>query len=186
MRALVIFESMFGDTRTVAEQVAAGIGAEFSAALADEAAGSPAEVSLLEVSQAPTAVPEGWDLLVLGAPTHAFGLSRPTTREDAAKKTDAELVSTGIGIREWLAAASVTKGQPAAVFDTRMDHPKALVKLDHASHTMAKALRKSGARLVADAQAFIVVDTTGPLAPGEAERAHAWGRALAKAAADAQ
>lgn len=174
MRALVIFESMFGDTRTVAEQVAAGIGATW---------GPLDEVSLVEVGSAPTALTADWDLLVLGAPTHAFGLSRPTTRADAATKTDGDLVSTGIGVREWLAAASLPKGLSATAFDTRMDHPKALVKLDHAAHTMQKALRKLGARIVAPAEAFIVADTTGPLAPGESDRARAWGSAVAQAAA---
>lgn len=186
MRALMIFESMFGDTRTVAEQIAAGAAAELAEALGDEAAGIPSEVSVVEVSTAPTQVPQGWDLLVLGAPTHAFGLSRPTTRADAANKTSAELVSTGIGVREWLAAATVPRGQAVAVFDTRMDHPKALVKLDHASHSMAKSLRKAGATLVADPEAFIVTDTTGPLAPGEMQRAYDWGRALVRAVAAAQ
>lgn len=175
MRALVIYESMFGDTRTVAESVAAGLG---------DAAGEGSTVDLLEVGSAPTEVPSDLDVLILGAPTHAFGLSRPSSREEAAKKTDDEIVSSGIGIREWLAQATLAPGQRAAAFDTRMDHPKAIVKFDHAAHTIEKALRKLGAAIVTPAEKFIVVDMTGPLAEGEQERARAWGALIAHLPAD--
>lgn len=60
--ALVIVESYFGATRTVAEAVAAG--------LTD--AGVRARV--LDVDQAPDAPPADLDLLILGAPTHNRGL----------------------------------------------------------------------------------------------------------------
>ncbi|MCB0914245.1 MAG: flavodoxin family protein [Actinobacteria bacterium] len=170
MRALVIFESMFGGTQTVAQAIASGVSA---------AVGESAEVEVLEVSSAPTQVPADVDLLIVGAPTHAFGLSRPNTRDEAAKKTDEPLVSTGDGIREWLAATSLPAGQRATAFDTRMAHPKAIVKFDHANHSIEKALRKLGAEIVCAPEKFTVVDVTGPLAEGEQARAEAWGSTIA-------
>ena len=59
MRAMVVVESMWGNTRAVAEAVASGLGEE---------------VSVVEVAQAPTQVPPEIDLLVVGGPTHAFSM----------------------------------------------------------------------------------------------------------------
>lgn len=64
---------MFGNTRAVAEAVAQGLGSAMT-------------VELVEVSAAPLES-QDVDLLVVGGPTHAFGMSRPTTRSDAAGRT---------------------------------------------------------------------------------------------------
>lgn len=66
MHAFVIYESMFGNTRKVAEGLA-----------------TSAKVDLREVGAAPATIEGGVDLLVVGGPTHAFSMSRPRTREDA-------------------------------------------------------------------------------------------------------
>jgi hypothetical protein len=100
MRALVVFESMFGNTQAIAQAVADGLAIRM-------------EVDLLEVGSAPAAVPGGVDLLVVGAPTHAFGMSRPATRQSAAQQAPAGLVSKGHGLREWLTALSI--GAPDVV-----------------------------------------------------------------------
>jgi len=70
-RALVIFESMFGNTRMIAEAVAEGLASRFV-------------TDLIEVSLAPARIPDDVSLVVVGGPTHAFGLTRPRTRADAA------------------------------------------------------------------------------------------------------
>jgi flavodoxin len=67
MHAIVVYESMFGNTQRVAEAVAAGIAAHMT-------------VELIEVGAAPTQIGEDVGLLVVGGPTHAFGLSRQSTR----------------------------------------------------------------------------------------------------------
>ena len=76
MRAVVIYESMFGDAAKVARSIGAG--------LADVWGGQVDEVTVVEVGEAPTTIPDDVDLLVVGSPTHAFGLPRPSTRADAA------------------------------------------------------------------------------------------------------
>lgn len=167
MRAVVIYESMFGDNRQVAQAIAAGLGER----------GVTAET--LEVGAAPTQVDRDVDLLIVGAPNHAWSLPRPATRQDAAGKADGPLVSQGIGVREWLQAATLPAGIRTAAYDTRGSHPKAVVKLDHASTTIEKALAKLGGTRAAPAEHFLVVDVTGPLEPGELDRAQEWGRTLA-------
>lgn len=158
---------MFGDNRQVAQAIAAGLGERGVAA------------ETVEVGAAPTHVDRDVDLLIVGAPNHAWSLPRPATRQDAAGKTDGPLVSQGIGVREWLEAATLPAGIRTAAYDTRGSHPKAVVKFDHASTTIEKALAKLGGTRAAAAEHFLVVDVKGPLEPGELDRAQEWGRTLA-------
>ena len=73
MRALVVYESMFGNTKAVAYAVAKGVE-------------KWVPVDVAEVSSAPTVLNEEISLLIVGGPTHAFGMSRESTRRDAATK----------------------------------------------------------------------------------------------------
>ena len=167
MRAVVIYESMFGDNQQVARAIAAGL----------NEAGVVAEA--IEVGIAPTVIAADVDLLVVGSPNHAWSLPRPSTREDAAAKAAVPLVSQGIGVREWLAGATLPAVLRTAAYDTRGSHPKAIVAMDHASKSIEKGLAKLGGTRLVPAEHFRVADMKGPLEPGEAERAHAWGVALA-------
>jgi hypothetical protein len=166
MRALIVYESMFGNNRTVAQAVARGL--------------TPAAVvEVVEVGAAPPSLPADLDLLVVGGPNHAFGMSRPNTREQAAKETDEPLVSSGIGLREWLdGLPHVERQVPFAAFDSRVDK-KAIRVVDRTAGMIAKRLRKHGLRPLTEAESFLVEDLTGPLVAGEAERARLWGRELA-------
>ncbi len=163
MRALIVYESMFGNTRNVAEAIAEG--------LADHAT-----TDIVEVGTAPAQPPADVDLLVVGGPTHVMGLTRPKTRADAADKTNEPLVSRGDGVREWLAALPrAGQDRTAAAFDTRID---ARWMPGSAAHGIAKRLRRRGYRVVSPVQSYYVDDTTGPLKGGELERARSWGRWL--------
>lgn len=109
MHALVIYESMFGNTRKVAEAIAEGLA-------------TSAKVDLREVGAAPATIEGGMDLLVVGGPTHAFSMSRPRTREDARRET--ATVSTADGLREWIAALDRSgRRVPVATFDTKVARP---------------------------------------------------------------
>jgi hypothetical protein len=164
MRALVVFESMFGNTRTIAEAVADGLATEL-------------RVDLLEVGTAPTDLDEDIQALVVGAPTHAFGLSRPGSRMNAAEQVSGPLVSRGIGVREWLSSLRPgPAGVPATAFDTRVARPRLP---GSAAAAAAKRLRQLGFTLVAPAASFYVTGVLGPLVEGEAERAKQWGATLA-------
>src|SRR4051794_8380116 len=163
MKALVVYESMFGNTRQIAEAIAGGL-AEL------------AEVAAVEVSGVTDEAVEGADLLVAGGPTHAFSMSRPSTRSDAVNRGAAE-GRDGIGLREWLDALPARHGPMLATFDTRV------ATMRHwpgsAGKAAAKVGRHDGYELAASPMSFYVEDVDGPLVDGELDRAQAWGRQLA-------
>lgn len=163
MTTLVVYESMFGHTRTIAEAVGRGLSAR-------------GDVRVVEVGEAGE-LPPDLDLLVVGGPTHAFGMSRPQSRTDARSKApDHQVVSQGEGLREWLAALPHQRRPlAAAVFDTKVRKPLT----GSAAKGAAKALKAAGFRLVTEAADFGVVATTGPLEDGEVERAERWGAEVA-------
>lgn len=162
-RALVVFESMFGSTEAVARAVADG--------LRDLVA---AEV----VRAGPDAtLPEGLDLLVVGGPTHAFGMSRPATRASAGQQGADAVVAAGPGLREWLAAERPAGALAVAAFDTRI---RKRGVPGSAARAAERRLRRGGARVLAPAESFWVADTAGPLLEAEQDRARRWGHRLAE------
>ena len=160
MKALIVVESSFGNTRDVADAVASGLG----------------DAEVLDVGSAGTRVDAGVDLLVVGGPTHAFGMSRPGTRADAVRQ-GATGSAEAPGIREWLARLEAPGSLAFATFDTRVEKVRHLP--GSAARGAAKVLRRRGLRPVTGAESFFVVDTPGPLADGELARARAWGALLA-------
>jgi hypothetical protein len=165
MYALVVFESMYGNTEQLAGAVADGLRLNF-------------DVDVLNVDEAPPNPPTGVDLLVVGGPTHVFGLSRKQTRTDAATRTNSDLVSRFANLRDWLSRVpSKRRDRDAAAFGTRTK--RASWAPGSAARGAAKLLRRSGYRLVAEPEDFYVEDTLGPVAIGEIERARRWGEDVA-------
>lgn len=72
-------------------------------------------------------------------------------------------------------------GTAAAAFDTRLHGSPA--RTGSASEGAARRLEAAGCRLVAPPESFLVDDMEGPLSIGELDRAAAWARAVADAAA---
>ena len=164
IRALVVYESMFGNTKTVARAVAEGLG-------------GAVPVTVTEVGHAPDSIPVEVSLLVVGGPTHAFGLSRSETRRDAAAESARPVVSPGAGLREWLDALAVAPGRVAtATFDTRVLHPRLP---GSAAKAARRRLEAKGFAMLAGPESFYVHGKAGPLADGEEHRARAWGEHLA-------
>jgi menaquinone-dependent protoporphyrinogen IX oxidase len=108
MRALICYESIFGNTRQIAEAIGEGLR-------------GGCDVEVVEVGQASHAT-DDVDLLVVGGPTHAWSMSRDATRRGAreqAVKSHKHPVSNGVGLREWLQALRpAPRGNMAAAFDT--------------------------------------------------------------------
>ena len=163
-RALVIYESMFGNTRSIAQAVAEGLS-------------SGIDTEVVEVGEAPTSVPVDVSLLVVGGPTHAFGLSRASTREDAAGRAGGQVLSRGKGLREWLAELETRPGLAAATFDTKIAKPRVP---GSAARAAERRLRRAGLAISMHAETFFVIGTTGPLWEGELVRARGWGGELAR------
>ncbi len=170
MRALVVYESMFGNTRSLAEAVGRGL------------VDADIEVAVREVGATASAIDPQVRLLVVGAPTHAFGMSRPGTRASAAERVAGEVVSRDGGAREWLARLDGADGRLAAAFDTRVDKP--LVP-GSAARGIAKRLTAAGLGLAVDPETFFVEDMEGPVVDGELDRAVRWGARVGAAAREA-
>lgn len=166
MKALVVFESMFGNTRDVAQAVAEGMATVI-------------DTEVAEVGTSPDV--GGVDLLVVGAPTHAMGLSRDTTRKSAAEQAGDRLVSRRHGVREWLDTLA-TGTAATATFDTRVRKPRVP---GSAAKAAQRRLRRLGFPVVAPAETFWVDGTPGPLLDGELARARTWGEMVGATVASA-
>jgi hypothetical protein len=164
MRALVVYESMFGNTELVARQVADGLAGY-------------GQVEVREVSEAPAQPDEMLDLVVLGGPTHAFSMSRESTRQDARRQgaTHGEVYT---GLREWLDGIPPGAHHPqVAAFDTRVTKVRRIP--GSAARRAAKVAGRLGYHVTEQPESFFVEDVDGPLAEGELERARAWGSSIA-------
>jgi hypothetical protein len=150
---------MFGNTEVIARQVGAGL-----------AVGMP--VDIVEVGSAPTEIGADVALLIVGGPTHAFGMSRPQTRADATKQASGHVVSQGRGIREWLDEVTCSAPVAAIAFDTRV---KKNWLPGSAAKAAQKRLQRMGFTTPEAPQSFYVEGTPGLLLEGELERARAWG-----------
>jgi hypothetical protein len=165
MSTLVVYESMWGNTRRVAVAVSDGLGED---------------VRTVSVAEAPVPVPGDVDMLVVGGPTHAFSMSRASTRQESANKGADETDVTS-GIREWLGALPASDHVRVATFDTRVASARHLP--GSAAKAAAKEVRRHHVGRVIATESFYVRDTTGPLLDGELDRARTWGSLLIAAPA---
>lgn len=165
--ALVVFESMFGNTARGAESIANGL----------REAG--VDVEVVDVGSAPSVLPVALDLLVVGAPTHAFSLSRASSRADAVRQGAAP-ERAGAGVREWLEALEVPAGSSTlvAAFDTHASRVRWLPQA--ASTSILRLARRRGLTPAGRHLGLVVNDVKGPLADGERERATEYGAHLAE------
>ena len=165
MRALVVYESMYGNTHRIAEGIARGLRSAYA-------------VQVVSVGGARYEHVGGYDLIVVGGPTHAHGMSRPDTREAAISaprvKTDqlqVEPDAGGVSLRVWLDTLGLGRGH-AAAFDTRLQGYAFVT--GRASKGIAAMLGQHGFELVVEPISFLV-DRHDHLLPGEEERAERWG-----------
>lgn len=165
MSIQVVVESMFGNSLTVAE------------AVAEAAREAGATVHLTRVAEAGPEVDDDATLLVVGGPTHAFSMTRSSTRADALRE-GAPYGDTETGIREWIDRATPRPELPVVTFDTRVQ-----VKFvpGSAAKSAASSLKGHGFAHVTRGPTFFVLGKEGPLADGELERARAWGAELGAA-----
>jgi hypothetical protein len=169
MRAVVVYESMYGNTHLVADAIGAGLRTAF-------------DVSVVPVSKVSPAVLADADLVVVGGPTHGHGMSRAVTRKgavEAAKKPVSGLKvepdALGPGLREWFDSLGHYPAK-AAAFDTRMHGPAALT--GRASKGVTRMLRAHGFDVVAEPESFLVTKQD-QLEPQETDRARDWATKLA-------
>ncbi len=170
MRAVVVYESNFGNTQAVARAVAEGLRTRF-------------EVCLRSVGRTPVEL-AGVDLLVVGEPIHAWSMTREGTRRAAreqAATANTDPTSTGIRVRKHLHGLPDISNKPggiaAATFDTALR--TSWLSTGSAARPAARRLEAHGYRLLVKPEHFYLTATDGPLDDGELARARAWGVGLA-------
>jgi flavorubredoxin len=161
VKAVVVYESHWGNTEAVARAIAEGIGPDARTMHTDDATGSAVA---------------GADLIVAGAPVIAFSLPREGMRTQIVGDEKAPTppdVSHPL-MRSWLDALPAGAGWGAA-FETRIWwSPRG------ATSTIESKLKRAGFPRLAKSERFIVAGAYGPLRDGELERARQWGAALAQ------
>lgn len=162
MKAIVVYESLWGNTATIARAIAEGIGPEAKA---------------LTTAEASTEAIANADLIVAGAPLIGFRLPTDSARKSIGRDRKHAQRPPDLSppsLRSWLAALPKGNGHGAA-FETRMRWSPG-----SATGAIAKGLQGAGYRRIAKDQRFIVKGTYGPLQDGELERAKGWGVELAR------
>lgn len=164
MKALVVYESLWGNTAAIARAIAEGIG--------DDALSlSTAEATSEQVASA--------DLIVAGSPILGFTLPSESMRAGISSNLPPGVPAPDLShpsIRSWLELLPAGEGR-FATFETRVKGP-----WGNAVRAIAKALAATGRTQVSSAtpsMAFIVSGKYGPLRDGEIERARAWGAEIA-------
>lgn len=163
MKAVVVYESHWGNTEAVARAIAAGLGLETSALTTDEAS-----------SEALTDV----DLVVAGAPVIAFSLGSDKMLDNMAEQSGKAPSPPDVShpsMRSWLDGLPRGVGRSAA-FETRLWwSPRG------ATPDIERRLEGAGYPPLAKPHRFVVKGSYGPLRDGELERARVWGAELARA-----
>jgi len=159
MKAMVVYDSVFGNT----EQVAQAIG---------RALGSPEDVRVVQVANVRAEELAGVELLVVGSPTRGFRATPATVsflRGIPARGLQGARVAafdTRISMRD--------PGIPGIL--------RLMVKaFGYAAKPIADQLERKGGRLAAPPEGFFVNGSEGPLKEGELERAASWARQIAAA-----
>ena len=160
MKAIVVYESYWGNTAAVARAIAEGLGPEAQTLSTAEATGA----ALADV-----------DLIVAGSPLLGFSLPTEGMLKGIAANASKDPVPPDLAhpsMRAWLAALPAGHGR-AAAFETRIWWSPG-----SAAKAILRRLEAHGYSAIDKAQKFIVEHKYGPLRAGELERAKAWGAAL--------
>jgi hypothetical protein len=158
MKAIVVYESHWGNTAAVARAIAAGIGSEAEA---------------LSTAEATAEVVATADLVVAGAPLMAFRLPTDKIVDGIWSGADEPAADRGHPtMRTWLAGLPGGRGAGAA-FETKLRWSPggATAAIEH-------GLGAAGYRRIGPGHKFVVEGRSGPLRDGELERARAWGAEL--------
>jgi len=163
MKALVVYESHYGNTEKIAEAIAEGIGPDARA---------------LHTSEATPEIVQTAELVVAGAPVMAFHLPGESMLANLPKDTKAPFPPdmSHPSLREWLDTLPHHQGGAAASFETRLRWSPG-----GATSAIDDQFHKAGFRTIAKPGKFVVKGSYGPLREGELERAREWGATLAAA-----
>lgn len=156
MKAMVVYDSVYGNTQKVAAAVAAALG-------------SPEDVALVRASEARPEQLAGLKLLIVGSPTQKFRAIPPVTGFLKSIPRN--------GLKGVKVAAFDTR-----FTQSNIDRVRILAFFvnifGYAAQRIAGRLESNGGVLAAPPEGFYVADTEGPLLEGELERAGEWARQI--------
>ena len=163
MKAIVVYESYWGNAAAVARAIAEGLGEGTRALATDEATAEALA---------------GIDLIVAGSPIIAFHLPSDRTRSDMAARPDKKAPKppdlSHPSLRSWLEARPpAERGASCAAFETGFK-----LSPGGAAAKILKILEGHGYRAIAKRERFLVETSYGPMKDGELDRAKAWGAEL--------
>jgi flavodoxin len=155
MRALVVYDSFFGNTEQVAQAIA-------------QALRSPEPIRAIRVGEVRPEQMTGLKLLIVGSPTRGFRPSESVTNFLNAIPAQ--------GLQGVKVAAFDTR---LSLSDIKSSPLRLLVKTGgYAAKTIAGRLKKKGGEMVIPSEGFLVIGEKGPLKEGELERAADWARQI--------
>jgi flavodoxin len=156
MKTLIVYDSLYGNTKHVAEAIGEGI----------------AGAQVLTVDEADLADLKTYDLVIAGAPTQA---GRPSPAMAAYLGRIPAGGLNGVAVTAFDTRISAADCGPIARLAIKI--------FGFAAGRIGSALQAKGGKLVAPPEGFEVKDKEGPLVEGEVERAREWARSLLTAGA---
>jgi flavodoxin len=156
MKALVVYDSAYGNTEKIAQAIASAL-----ATRVEVEVHRPREAEALE----------GFDLVLVGSPTQGF---RPTKSIATWLKPLRSKGLSGIKVAAFDTRLNIEHIKSGAL--------RLLVRTGgFAAERIATQLKKAGGNLIVPPEGFFVEDTEGPLEAGELERAAHWGKQILEA-----
>ncbi len=162
MKAIVVYQSLWGNTAAVARAIAEGIGPE---------------TRVLSTAEASPEAIGGADLLVVGSPVLGFRMPDDGMVKSVGNSPSRDPVPPDLSqpsMRSWLNGLTRGAGH-AAAFETGIWWSPG-----GAIGGITKALQNAGYTTVGKGKRFIVKGKYGPLREGELEKARQWGAELAQ------
>ena len=153
MKTLIIYDSVFGNTKKIAQAIQSALSAS-------------GEVNLVQVGEMTPEQLTGVEFLFVGSPTRQFKATPATTQFlDSIPQN---------GLNQVKIAVFDTRLSPA---EMKSGVFTLVAKMfGFAAKPMADLLVKKGGMLVVPPEGFIVKDSEGPLKEGEIERAGEWAK----------
>ena len=158
MRTMVVYDSMYGNTKHIAEAIGKALGLE-------------EDVGILQVGQVKPEQLAGLTLLIVGSPTQRFS---PTGATTSLLKSIPANGLEGVKVAAFdtrITEAEIGKVRILAFF---------VSMFGYAAKPIADRLQRKGGELAAPPEGFYVGGTEGPLLEGELERAADWAREIAQ------
>ena len=154
MKALIVYDSFFGNTEKIAEAIG-------------RALGSPPDVQVVRVSACIPGQLSDLDWLIVGSPTRGFQPSPLIKNFMAMIPADG---LRGVKVTAFDTRVPLSKIPGFLRFVQK--------RVGWADRHIVAALTKKGGELAAPSEGFMVQDSEGPLVDGELERAAGWARGL--------